>query len=398
LTTADKAPITLDFVPARSPVKLFGLSGRERIMKMIKDRRGDGVVIGADDPQAATTGDWLIMDEDCLYDGPVIDWLLAGSDRAVDADGARAGRVSSKGQHQDAVRAWIKGAGRLPEGIDLASPDSIGAAYRTALRKRETPYCLRISAIGREKAEQRLFAGSYKGVTDFVTKYVWPWPAFHLTRLCAALKISPNMVTSLSLVLVLAAFWFFWQGDFASGLLAAWGMTFLDTVDGKLARTTLTSSKWGNIFDHGIDLVHPPFWYWAWAHGLSSGFGRDLTSGPEPSWLGFSSLDWALWVILVGYVVGRLFEGYFIARFKLELHIWRRFDSFFRLIVSRRNPNLILLSLGLLLGAPASGFLWVALWTIASLAVHGVQIVQAERAARNHPLSSWLDGALRQDS
>ena len=44
-------------------------------------------------------------------------------------------------------------------------------------------------------------------------------------------------------------------------------MTFLDTVDGKLARTTLTSSKWGDIFDHGIDLVHPPFWYVAWGAG-----------------------------------------------------------------------------------------------------------------------------------
>ena len=32
-------------------------------------------------------------------------------------------------------------------------------------------------------------------------------------------------------------------------------MTFLDTVDGKLARCTIASSKLGNIFDHGIDLV-----------------------------------------------------------------------------------------------------------------------------------------------
>ena len=45
------------------------------------------------------------------------------------------------------------------------------------------------------------------------------------------------------------------------------GLVFmvLDTVDGKLARCTITSSGWGNVFDHGVDLIHPPFWWWAWA-------------------------------------------------------------------------------------------------------------------------------------
>ena len=43
-------------------------------------------------------------------------------------------------------------------------------------------------------------------------------------------------------------------------------MTFLDTVDGKLARVTLTSSPFGNVLDHSLDLIHPPFWYWAWGH------------------------------------------------------------------------------------------------------------------------------------
>src|SRR3546814_2416912 len=48
-------------------------------------------------------------------------------------------------------------------------------------------------------------------------------------------------------------------GGFWTGLAAAWIMTFLDTVDGKLARVTLASSRWGNAYDHGIDLIHPPF-------------------------------------------------------------------------------------------------------------------------------------------
>src|SRR3546814_14070601 len=76
-------------------------------------------------------------------------------------------------------------------------------------------------------------------------------------------------------------------------------MTFLDTVDGKLARITLKSSKLGNVFDHGIDLVHPPFWYWAWAAGLQNG----------PHALSEPTLLLMLAVIVAGYVLQRGIEG-----------------------------------------------------------------------------------------
>jgi phosphatidylglycerophosphate synthase len=58
-------------------------------------------------------------------------------------------------------------------------------------------------------------------------------------------------------VLVVIAGVLFARGEFAWGLDAGWIMTFLDTVDGKLARVTVTSTKLGNVFDHGIDLIHP---------------------------------------------------------------------------------------------------------------------------------------------
>src|SRR5690606_3143904 len=114
----------------------------------------------------------------------------------------------------------------------------------------------------------------------------------------------------------------FWTGHFGWGLVAAWGMTFLDTVDGKLARVTLTSSKIGNVFDHGIDLIHPPFWWWAWLVGVQAG----LHPVANPTLV--------LAVIVVGYVVQRIFEGVFLALFKVEMHAWRPFDSFFRLITA----------------------------------------------------------------
>ena len=50
-----------------------------------------------------------------------------------------------------------------------------------------------------------------------------------------------------------------------------WLMTFLDTVDGKLARVTVTSSRIGDVLDHGLDIIHPPLWYIAWGVGLPAG-------------------------------------------------------------------------------------------------------------------------------
>jgi hypothetical protein len=172
--------------------------------------------------------------------------------------------------------------------LDMRTPADLDAAFWKGLRKRETPYAFAVAPGNRGAVEWRMFMGTYKGATDFVTKHVWPWPAFHATRTLAGLGVTPNWVTLVGAILTVAAFWLFLEGAYIAGLAAAWGMTFLDTVDGKLARTTLTSSKWGDVFDHGIDLVHPPFWYVAWALGLSA-WGRGCPTGCSGPWSGRSS-------------------------------------------------------------------------------------------------------------
>lgn len=77
--------------------------------------------------------------------------------------------------------------------------------------------------------------------------------------------VTPNQVTILSIFLAIFAGLAFWGGYLVIGLLLGWVMTFLDTVDGKLARVTVSSSEIGEILDHGLDLVHLPLWYLACA-------------------------------------------------------------------------------------------------------------------------------------
>jgi phosphatidylglycerophosphate synthase len=156
----------------------------------------------------------------------------------------------------------------------------------------------------------------------------------------------------------------------------------LDTVDGKLARCTGQSSKWGDVFDHGTDLIHPPFWWWAWLVGLGAA-GHQLEEVYKAGLLA---------VIVGTYVLGRVIEGWFKWRFGMHIHVWRRIDSQFRLVTARRNPNMVILVGALLAGRPDVGIELVALWSLISLIFHAVRLAQAEGvAARGRPITSWLD-------
>ena len=264
----------------------------------------------------------------------------------------------------------------LPEEAAAIDAAVLAGQHNIHLRKKLVP--LLIPANGRSTIEKALFDDSYKGVTDLVTKHVWPPLALPATRWCALRGLTPNQVTMASAVLVGVAFWLFWNGHFGLGIAAAWAMTFLDTVDGKLARVTLQSSPFGNIFDHGIDLIHPPFWYWAWAVGLAAS-GVALDDG-----------GWTLGIIVVGYVLQRGEEALFLQLFGMQIHIWRRFDSLFRQITARRNPNMLILMVATTLGAPREGMITVAVWTVLCFLIHLGRIGQAVAARRSGPLSSWL--------
>jgi phosphatidylglycerophosphate synthase len=165
-------------------------------------------------------------------------------------------------------------------------------------------------------------------------------------------------------------------------------MTFLDTVDGKLARVTIGSTPIGHILDHGIDIIHPPFWYVAWGYGLSA-FHSPI--------VGFD-LSTVLGWIVGGYIVGRIAEGLFdfwLGRF--SIFCWRPIDSYFRLVIARRNPNLILLSVGLVLGRPDLGLFAVAAWTVVCSVFLVIRLLTAAyRRVRFGVLRPWL-GDLRAD-
>ena len=101
----------------------------------------------------------------------------------------------------------------------------------------------------------------------------------------------------MGLLLVILAGVLFAYGQYGWGLLAGWLMTFLDTVDGKLARVTVTSSRFGHYFDHIIDIVHPPIWYILWGLGLGTAY-------PASASIALSHVLWAIFDRLYGGTIG----------------------------------------------------------------------------------------------
>jgi phosphatidylglycerophosphate synthase len=353
-----------------SSLRIWSLPAAERLRRQLRR-----VAATAASESARLT---LLLRADWVYDEPLLRGLVRqeGPCSMWSDDGSCVAVLVPPARSAEAAALLLQG--QAPSDLPRSTPAEIAGSYNDALRKREPPYLLPLTADRVAAIEARVFAGSYKGVTDFVTLYLWPRPARACTRICAQLGISPNMVTSASLVLVLLAMWAFWYGHYGWGLVSAWGMTFLDTVDGKLARVTVQSSRFGDFFDHSIDLLHPPFWWWAWVVGLASvGLAADTSS-------------LALTVIIAGYVAQRLEEGLFIAFFKMDMHVWQRFDSLLRLITARRNPNLAILTIAVLFGRPDVGIHVVAVWVAVCLVIHALRLLQAALARRRGPLRSWL--------
>ena len=269
----------------------------------------------------------------------------------------------------------------IPAGATVMEYRDGPQIHNHELRKLDTPFVTILDSTTVKAAERASYFGAYKGVTDILTKYLWPEFALVLTRIAAKVGLTPNMVTAIGAVGCVATTILFYYGYYWIGCAIGFMFMVLDTVDGKLARCTITSSWWGNFFDHGIDLVHPPFWYWAWAVGLGN---WGLAYDNQLWW-------WVLGVIWAGYVLQRLVEGEFIRRYDIHIHVWQKFDSDFRLITARRNPNMAILVASLPFMRPDLGLIAVAIWTALSCLIHIVRLLQAMAAqAGGKRVESWF--------
>jgi phosphatidylglycerophosphate synthase len=332
-------------------------SSRERLQRALKDAAGETV---------------LAFSGDSVVDGRVTEhmaWWTGGSAAFVSDEGAGSAAVmrleeplpepsADENSLLEIAHSAIK-AGAIKQ-LDPESMDT----YIKKLRRELQPYAFHIGdEAARARAERFLFDSNYKGSTDFMTKWVYPPLVWRLLHKLAQRRVAPNRVTAVGMVACFSAVPFFAAGMWVPGLLLAYLMSVLDSVDGKLARVTYQSSEQGDVLDHGMDLVHPPFWYWAWGWALSGG---DISSGVFHA---------SMWMSVI-YIFDRVMEMLFTASTGKSIHGYTEFDARMRTFISRRNVNLALITVALPLGLAVPAFYLIVGWQAASALFHLSRVVR----------------------
>ena len=255
----DPSWIPEDFA-SKLPIRWMREPGtpRERLQRALKDAAGETV---------------LAFAGDSVVDQRVIEhmaWWSGGSAAFISDEGADSATVvrleeplpDSPGNGSsllEITRSAVK-AGAVKQ-LDPEDMDT----YIKKLRRELAPYVFRIGdEASRARAERFLFDSNYKGSTDFMTKWVYPPLVWRMLHPLTERRVHPNVVTFVGMAACFAAVPLFAAGMWVPGLALAYVMSVLDSVDGKLARVTFESTEQGDVLDHGVDIIHPPFWYWAW--------------------------------------------------------------------------------------------------------------------------------------
>jgi phosphatidylglycerophosphate synthase len=196
-----------------------------------------------------------------------------------------------------------------------------------------------------------------------MTKWVYPPLVWKILQFLAPRRTKPNTVTFVGIVACFAAVPLFAAGIWVPGLALAYIMSVLDSVDGKLARLTYQSTPQGDVLDHGMDLVHPPFWYWAWGWALSGG---DVSSGVFQA---------SMWMV-VFYIFDRIMEILFTASTGKSIHGYTELDIRVRTFISRRNVNLAVFTIALPLGLAVPAFYGIVAWQAGSALFHLSRVIR----------------------
>ncbi len=205
-----------------------------------------------------------------------------------------------------------------------------------------------------------VIAAAQKGALDWPARFVHPLIEDTLVRLLAPSFVTPNMVTLVTAILGFAA-----AGLFAAGMLWwALGLALLcgplDGVDGKLARTRIEFSRWGDL-EHVLDKLIEYVWYLCAAWWFS-GAAADGGLG--------SGLPWAVAALIIFPALSESLQGEFFRRITgKQLDDAGTFERRLRLVAGRRNTFLWTWAAMAAMGWWFQGFVLLAGYSMVTTAI-----------------------------
>lgn len=235
-------------------------------------------------------------------------------------------------------------------------------AYVGSMRRSVRPVFFPAPSLERRPLAERLLRdATQKGVLDFPALVHAPIEKWLVSHLCRT-TITPNQITLGTGVLGLGVTLLYACGYLWAGVLLALVIGVLDGIDGKLARLKAQTTKLGKK-EHDLDYFVETSWWMALAYHFQA----------------TGQIRYAYVIFLAFFAFDRLER---VAKKAVQRRIGRNLDDFtpfdrlVRIVAGRRNIYTWLFAFFLVIGSPATGFIWLCFWGMASAVIHIVRALQ----------------------
>ena len=247
-------------------------------------------------------------------------------------------------------------------------------AYVRGMRRSVRPVFFPAPPLERRPLAERLLRdATQKGVLDFPALVHAPIEKWLVSHLCRT-SITPNQITFGTGVLGLCVTVLYAGGYLWAGVLLALVIGVLDGIDGKLARLKAQTTKLGKR-EHDLDYFIETSWWAALAYHFHA----------------TSQIHYAYIIFAAFFVFDRLER---LAKQAVQRRIGRNlddfapFDRFVRMVAGRRNIYTWLFTFFVVIGAPATGFIWLCFWGMASAVIHILRALQIGFAGQDKVTST----------
>lgn len=201
------------------------------------------------------------------------------------------------------------------------------------------------------RATDALIAAAQKGCLDWPARFIHPPIENAGVRLLLSTPVTPNLVSLAAFLLGLYAAWCFATGALWTGLLIALAVGPIDGIDGKLARTRVEFSRWGDL-EHAGDKVVEYAWFGSLAYAIGT------------------PTSWALAALIVATALSEALLGEFYRRMTgAQLDDAGRFERAYRLVSGRRNTFFWCLLPFAWFDAWSAGLVMIAVYSTVNFAV-----------------------------
>jgi len=316
----------------------------ERLLRSLAEAQTDSALIDSDPPSGIAP----LLENSDNHSSPLLCAALLSSEWLS--------RKNRAGTLVEEITADMM-AGRIAR-VDAAREQ----AYVRNMRRSVRPVFFPAPSLERRPLAERLLRdATQKGTLDFPALVHAPIEKWLVSHLCRT-TITPNQITVGTAVLGLGVMLLYVCGYLWAGALFALVIGVLDGVDGKLARLKAQTTKLGKK-EHDLDYFVETSWWMALAYHFQA----------------TGQIRYAYVIFFVFFAFHRLERMAIQAvqrRIGRNLDDFTPFDRLVRLVAGRRNIYTWLFAFFLAIGAPATGFIWICFWGVASAIIHIFRALQ----------------------